>query len=475
MSPQLRKEIRCVLPAAIAALVIPIGVQLCLGRTHYVANDGLPFFALFTALLAASSFGFEWTYGTLPLLLTQPVRRADLWLYKSAVLATLLAVITAAFTLCTFHPANQFPLLLLAALAAFGITPWLTLLFRDGLIATAITLLIEWVIFALAWQMFRWRLLLPEERELSGTRYTAAAIAVVLGSTFGWVAGYRALQRWQAVPRRRGFNWRTQTPPTPCRNTPRSPFASLLFKELRLQRLNWVLAGCFSVTFALVLWGYRDANDSLQSLNKFYSFVFPVCVGAVTISRERQLGLLEGQLALPVSARRQWAIKMVVCFALSLFGGIAVPWVLLRLHGAFHPGVDHHWFKVFDYSTEVLIFTALAALVSSVARGTLYAYILALCASFVSLIYYGWLIAGLRATQLGQELAWRIGHANPLFVNSYTLCVVALLALVLIVRPTFHRVRHPNDPTSTAFLILRTTILLTVLRLALLFMPSAPT
>jgi hypothetical protein len=439
-----------------------------------VANDGLPFFALFTVLLAASSFGSEWTCGTLPLLLAQPVRRADLWLYKSAVLAVLLAVITVAFTLCTFHPTHQFPLLILAALAAFGITPWLTLLFRDGLIATAVTLLVEWVILGLAMQMFRWRVLVPEERLLSGTRYTAAAIAVVLCSATGWVAGYRSLQHWQAVPRRRGFGGWTRSPSASGRYIPRSAFASLLFKELRLQRFSLVLMGCFGVTFALVLCGYIHANDPLQSLNKFYSFVFPVCVGAVTISRERQLGLLEGQLALPVSALRQWTMKMAVCFAVSLFGGIVVPWVLLRLHSASHPGVNHHWFRVFEYSTEVLIFTALAALVSSVARGHLGAVILGLGASLVSLIYYGWLIAGLRATGLGHELAGRIGRANPLFVNSYTLCAIALLGLVLIVRPTLHRMRYPNDAMSTASLVLRTTILLTVVRLAFAFMPAAP-
>jgi ABC-type transport system involved in multi-copper enzyme maturation permease subunit len=87
LNPQLRKEIRGLLPAALAALTIPIGIQLCLGHTHHVANDGIPIFALFVAFLAASSFGPEVSQGTLTSLLVQPLSRVNLWNYKLAVLA----------------------------------------------------------------------------------------------------------------------------------------------------------------------------------------------------------------------------------------------------------------------------------------------------------------------------------------------------------------------------------------------------
>jgi hypothetical protein len=42
-----------------------------------------------------------------------------------------------------------------------------------------------------------------------------------------------------------------------------------------------------------------------------------------------------------------------------------------RIAAAFNPAADHHWFKVFDYLTQVVIFAVLAILCSAVTRGTL--------------------------------------------------------------------------------------------------------
>jgi hypothetical protein len=470
---QLCKELRCTLPAAIAAFGIPAGVQLCLGRTHYTSNDGIPLFALCTALLGASPFGSEYAHGTLPFLLAQPVRRTSIWIQKTAILASLLAGVTALFILCTYQPARQMPLLLLPPIAALGLTPWLTLVFRDGLIGAALTVMFEWVVLLLAMQLFRWRLLLPSEREFSGSRYAAAAIAVCLCSAAGWVAGRWTLQHWQAVPRRRGFGWHIRFSMTSAarQRTIRSPYVSLFLKELHLHRINLVLMACFAAIFGPVLWHYDQANDFLQGLNKFYSFIFPVSVGAVTIARERQLAVLETQALLPLSVFRQWSIKTFTCFALSLCGGIFVPWALLKLHAASHAGIHHDWFKVFDYTTETLIAAALALLASSVTRGTLGAVILALGLSFASLIYCGAIIAVLHGSEIGHDLVQLVGHASPLALNAYPLSAIAFAGPVLIVRPTISRLRYPTGATNLKFLALQTLILITLVRLAFLFLP----
>src|SRR3954447_23798630 len=182
MNRRLGKEIRCILPAAMGALVIPMGIQVCLGHTHFFRNDGIPIFAMFIAFVAASSFGSEWSNGTFTFLLTQPIGRTGLWNYKLAVLGVAIISISIAFALSTASPERDWPLLLLPVLCALGLTPWLTLLFRDGLVGAAVTLAIEWGILALGFQMFRWRVLALDERHLSGARLAAVISAASLVS-----------------------------------------------------------------------------------------------------------------------------------------------------------------------------------------------------------------------------------------------------------------------------------------------------
>ncbi|HEY1685685.1 MAG TPA: hypothetical protein VGG19_13035 [Tepidisphaeraceae bacterium] len=476
MSPQLRKEIRCLLPATLASLVIPICVQLCLGRMHYRANDSVPIFALFVTLVAASSFGVELREGTLGMLLTQPIRRRKLWLFKSVVLGGALIIVFASYAFSTTMPAREYPLLFLLVLCAFGMTPWLTLKFRDGLIAAVTTLIVEWVIVILAFQMFRWRTLHPDEMHLSGGRYAWTIIAAIVCSIFGWIAGYRALLGWQgAAAQNRARIWivmRMHGGAQSRTRRRRSASLSLVRKELRLHSINLVLAAGFCLPFVAFLWYSGPEQDALNGWFKFYSFVFPISVGAVTVASERQWGVLEGQLTLPVAVGRQWKIKLGTCFALSFIGGILIPWMLLCARTALHPATNHHWFKVVDYSTEVLIFTALAVLSSSVVRGTLRAVILGFSVAFASLIFYGWIVDYFGASELAHVIVHHLQRANPLLINSYSLAGVALVAMMFIVQPAFDRFRQPGNQMGVVYLTMRTVLLLAILRFALLFMPA---
>jgi hypothetical protein len=477
MNRRLGKEIRCIMPAAMGALVIPMGIQLCLGHTHFFRNDGIPIFALFIAFVAASSFGSEWSNGTFTLLLTQPISRTGLWNYKLAVLSVTIISISIAFALSIASPEHDWPLLLLPVLCALGLTPWLTLLFRDGLVGAAVTLAIEWGILALGFQMFRWRVLALDERHLSGARLAAVIAAASLLSLTGWFAGRHALQNWQSVPSRRWADWLSQFQWRGASSSNylsrRGPTVTLLFKELHLQLPNLLLMVFFCVPFVLLIASNTLANDYLIGWFKFYSFVVPTTVGAVAIAREGQLGVLDSQLTLPVSAARQWTIKIIVCFAICLLGGIFLPWALLCLRTVFHPAVNHHWLKVFDYTTEVAIFAALTLLCSAVSRGTLRAVILGLSVSFVSLIYFSVIYNLMDENELVDKLWSLIYRSNRLVVNQYTLSAVAVFAVVLILRPAFGCFRNPRKAVNIPYLALRTTVLLTVFRLALLFVPAA--
>jgi hypothetical protein len=216
------------------------------------------------------------------------------------------------------------------------------------------------------------------------------------------------------------------------------------------------------------------AGNELSGWFQFYSFILPVSVGAVSVAGERQLGVLDTQLLLPVSSARQWAIKIVVCFGICLLGGIVIPWALLCLRSALNPAVDHHWFKVFDYLTEVVIFAVLAILCSAVTRGTLRALIVGLVASFASLVYYGWIVNDLIGQRLAENIDVYIDHANPFLVNQYSLSAVAFLCAALILRPASKLFRHPSARVSLPLLVLQTTFLLTICRLSIMFIRAAP-
>ena len=477
MNTQLRKEIRGLTPAALAALVIPIGIQLCLGHTHHVANDGIPIFALFVALLAASSFGPEVSQGTLTSLLVQPLRRVNLWNYKLAVLAVGVILVSVPFALSTARPGHDWLLLILPTLCAVGLTPWLTLLFRDGIVATAVTLGTEATVLLLGFQMFRWRILTPDERQLSVERQTAIIVATALLATAGWFAGRRVIQNWQASPSRRWTDWllpfRPRTTSVSRLPSAGGPTLSLVLKELRLQKHNLILVAFFCVPFALILCRPDLRGDALKGWFTFFSFVLPVSVGAVSISGERQLGVLDGQLLLPVSLARQWAIKMSICFGICLLGGICLPWLLIYFRTTLSPAANHDWFKVFDFLTEAVLFLVLSILCSAATRGTLRALILGLVASFASLIYYGWLLHDFIGTRLVEDIAFHIDHANPFLVNCYVLSAVSLLSVALILRPAFKLFRYPSTSISIPWLVLQTTVLLTIFRLSLFFIPAA--
>ena len=171
MNRQIRKEVRGLLPAVLAALVVPLAAQVFLGPVHFRANDSIPIFAVLAAFAGASSFGGECGDGTLGMLLAQPIGRGKLWVMKTGVLAVMMSVVIVVYGMSISGDGRDWPLVLVTAVCAVGVTPWLTLKFGDGLIAAAVTLVVEWVIVVLAFQAFRWRPLVAEERVLSGARY----------------------------------------------------------------------------------------------------------------------------------------------------------------------------------------------------------------------------------------------------------------------------------------------------------------
>ena len=251
----------------------------------------------------------------------------------------------------------------------------------------------------------------------------------------------------------------------------RGAWGALSGKELRLHGLNLVLAAGFCLPFVVFVFYSGGHQDALHGWFKFYSFVFPVAVGAVAVAAERQWGVLEGQLAQPISARRQWVIKVGLCVGLTLVAGILVPWMLLCLRGLVQAGAEHRWFKVINYSSDELIFLVLTIFGSSLVRGTMRAVILGLALSFASVVYVEWIIWFLGKSGLGGLIYSTIDGQLLRGVYPYVLAGVALGAVIFILWMAFERFRRSAEEIQLGRLAVRMGVAVGILRLAMLFLP----
>ena len=297
MSPQLSKEVRCILPTWLAAVVtVTIAAAASrFGGPRFLLN---PLCAVMTILLGASSFGSEFQYKTMPLLVSQPLDRARLWTSKMIVLGPALARFSAvAAALAPYPPGNYLVKLmthLAAAAIVFGIVPWLTLVYRDG---------------------------------LTGARN---------GARRGWRQRDDRQGHIRSLPRlfplvergRFGAAWRCGLPfgireipglgigPCPtcpidlasthsCSFTPGSRAAglrptalrALARKELRLQAMSFAYVGVFCTGFGLVALLVHMVPDRLALLKNFvrvYCVTFPVLVGSLSVALNGTSACLSG-------------------------------------------------------------------------------------------------------------------------------------------------------------------------------------
>ena len=122
----------------------------------------------------------------------------------------------------------------------------------------------------------------------------------------------------------------------------RRPLTALLAKELRLQQPTLLAIIGLFLFHLLALWvryltrnwdSYAGLRNALGTANTVWVMV-PLLAGAVSISEERNLGTLAGQLSLPVSTRMHYFLKLAV----TLFIGGTVGSLLMIFTKALAPG-----------------------------------------------------------------------------------------------------------------------------------------
>ncbi len=330
-------------------------------------------------LIGVDSFGREFSLGTFSWLMSQSVERQKIWRNKITVLAVGVAILyfvqLASYEvwLHWWLPLSPGPhsyvtlgehwwmwvgatAALMLVAAAGGL--WTTLLLRQVAAAMWIAFLapaaLVIVIFFLLSQMFQWVSYLVVGSVCLGTAglYIIAGVLWARWLFFraqdvGWSGGVLVLPKWRGLAARSGEIVSTRR---------RRPIFALLKKEFKLQQVALTGAAGLLVLHIGVIVVRETREFARDSISLALAGIFwvlwlamPPIIGSVAVADERRLGVMEGQLCLPVSRRVQFAIKLVLTILLGTFFGGVMPMLVERvavelgsLHSMFapeyHPG-----------------------------------------------------------------------------------------------------------------------------------------
>jgi ABC-type transport system involved in multi-copper enzyme maturation permease subunit len=446
------KELRALLPLWVACAAALLGTTLGVSPLDYFA---VPVYFVAVAALGAFSIGHEYTYGTLGTMLALPVPRARIWAAKLGVLVPLvaaLAVIGAWRVTLDRNDQTFGPALFWApALAAVFVAPWITMASRSPMAGAVFTMglvggsmaLGEWIGIARH----------GYAADVDAFRRAFMAWSVGALSLAGAVGGWRAFARLEvagdADAERQLPVARAGSADTGVRRV--HPFAALVWKELRLQQLSFVVAAiCLAGLLALTVSGYQrqEVFAVVSVLSGLYMLVLPALIGSLAGAQERQLGVHDAQLLLPIGASRQWVVKVATAIVLVL----VLPWLLpVAVKALWPPETLDMWGPrgLFHTQTVIQILTcaSVGLYVSTLGRSGLNAMIVSI-AAFLGI---GWAVlgAGLSLAIKAYELAHalRAVHGpHRLFSHDVLWLVPGFLLPVLVLRLAFTNYRYADRP-----------------------------
>jgi ABC-type transport system involved in multi-copper enzyme maturation permease subunit len=317
---------------------------------HYLIEP-LSFLGFFLGipLLATLSMGNEFQHRTLPLLLSQPIDRIEIWREKMSV--SIVATLSATFVFClSWRTAlQQAPELWMEAGAwiiamVASATLW-TLIARSTLGGMVLTGGVHYFLFIPLLLRPDW---VPETMT---TRSIAAFLVFGYAAVMLWL-GRRTLARFQVTGGLAGDNLLTAGPSVipeawaewfRCR--PTGLVLNLIRKELRLLRPLWLitplgLAGWMYVS----MFGDKSKRGSVLAVIMATAVtpLIAVLAGNLSVGEERSSGMHSWHMTLPVSARRQWLIKLSTALFVGLVCSVFLPTLELNLIGPPSMFVDAH-------------------------------------------------------------------------------------------------------------------------------------
>lgn len=335
MPPALSKEIRALLPlwgasvAALASAVLWRDHLLDIGWSAYVAGS---------LAIGAQSVGQEYTYRTLPMLLSQPSDRRRVYLLKFVVsavmLLTLAALAATVFATVWRHEPVRIPVFILPVLCGLFLAPFLTMVCRStlaGMIFSGSVMALTWLVtLAIAWFGFG---IEPETAEhIILGRWTIGAIVLCpLAGLLGWrrFVGLEAVEA--ESPALLLPPWLRSAQGARLH----APLQALAIKEVHLQQLAFVVAGLYVIGWALMLLAQRYILSwsafPLGAVMLLYCMGLAIMIGALASAEERQHRTLDCQLLQPAPAWQQWLVKVGIALGLALLFGVGLPVLLNRL------------------------------------------------------------------------------------------------------------------------------------------------
>lgn len=384
MTPLIRKEIRLLLPFLGIALFLAAVPSWVISEESYVAPINPVIYWAFgfgVMLLGLAPFGQEFSLGTFPSLLAQPLQRNRIWLTKLLLIsaAALFALLVFVFSIHLrldsilsavtqqiqdlelsanhFNNINlpwylNFQKSLIADLHSFvfwrvgfilvlvGLAGglWTSLLFRQTGAALWFTILVPGAIFVCVdWFM-------PENSAHNFVAFVTLGIYSVAGFVWArrmfmeaqdaqWLGGTISLSGLGSsrveVDSARARSW--------------GPLRALLRKELQSQQINFLIAFGLLVLHLCTLasrWFHTGPKNSqlrfvLEAIPYLW-LLLPWLLGSVAVAEERKLGTMESQMCLPASRRLQFIVKFCVAMVLGVVLGAAVPWLIERAALRFH-------------------------------------------------------------------------------------------------------------------------------------------
>jgi ABC-type transport system involved in multi-copper enzyme maturation permease subunit len=359
LSPALSKEIRALLPlwgASVAALAVAF-----ISRGGVLPDVGVIVYVAGSIAIGAHSIGQEYTYRTLPMLLSQPVDRWRVYLLKFAVSVVMLLTL-AAVAWPVLADAMRRPdpwhlsLVIWPVLSGLFLAPLFTMICRSslaGLILSASAPGCAWLA-ALAIASL-WLGLDAQTAEHIILSHWAAGL-VVLCPLLG-LLGWRRFRGLEAVEIA-----------SPAFQLPRwlrgaqgarrhAPLRALAAKEVHLQHLVFVVAALYVAGWAmfLILQRYLRSLSTfpLGAVTLLYCVGLAIVIGVLASAEERHHGTLDSQLLQPTPNWQQWMVKVGVALGLALLLGVGLPVLLIQL-------TPHEGFRAIPMSGDLMVLIVLA-------------------------------------------------------------------------------------------------------------------
>lgn len=347
MNLLVKKEIRLLLPGCILAVLLALVQAITRPYDFYIA--ALLFAGL--AIMALTPIGRETSLGTFSSLLAQPAERRRIWRTKTSILAVAFLLVfvvwLAAFGIAWLNSPLEasdrnasfhlFVTVCLIAAATFAGGLWTTLLVRQLAASFWLTLLVPAVLSGVSGIFLG-----PGRSNTTVSVVLCSVLAVYSLGGFlfarwlfyrtqdvGWSGGVISLPAWNF------FAARAENAVS-ARN--RKPILALFEKEFQLQQVSLVgAAGLLVLHLGVIIlrklchFAPESAGEILTAIFWMIWLVFAPVVGSMAVAEERRLGVMEGQLCLPVTRRRQFAVKAFVALFLGTFLGGVMPMLLERI------------------------------------------------------------------------------------------------------------------------------------------------